>query len=99
MLLEDAPDILRLLANYNYFEDAKMLEIVATLPSAVNIDMSIATVQRWKGIQQRYNKPMRVYAFSYNPAVEKLFMRLIQEQENIFLTPIPGEWRGKLSNA
>lgn len=99
MLLEDCSNIIQLLANYNYFEDSKTLELVTTLPSAVDIDVSIATVQRWKELQKRYNKPLRIYAYSYNPEVEKLFLRLIQESENIFLTPIPGEWKGRITYA
>lgn len=99
MLLEDGPDIIRLLENYNYSDNAECLEIITTLPSAVNIDVFIATVNRWREIQRRYNKPLRVYAFSYNTKVEKIFMRLVQEHDEILLTPIPGVWKGDVRHA
>lgn len=99
MLIEDCSDIVRVLKNYNYFEDLEIVEIMATMPSAVNVDVFIATVNRWRELQQMYNKPLRVYAYSYNPTVEKMFMQLIQPHEQIFLTPIPGEWRGRIRHA
>jgi len=99
LLLDDSADLVTQLAKYNYFEDAPTLEIKTTLPSAVNGNLAIAAVRRWREISERYNKPLRVYAYSYNDAVEKLFLRLIQEHDNIFLSVIPGEWRYTLNNA
>lgn len=99
VLLEDGPDIIRLLENYNYSGNTEYLEIITTLPSAINIDVFIATVNRWREIQKRYNKPLRVYAFSYNTEVEKMYMRLVQEHDAILLTPIPGDWKGSIEHA
>lgn len=99
MLVDDCHDIVRVLKNYNYFEGADQIEIMATLPSAINIDVFIGMVNRWRELQEMYDKPLRIYAYSYNSQVEKMFMRLIQEHDKILLTPIPGEWKGRILHA
>lgn len=99
LIMDDSADLVAKLARYNYFENAKTLEIKTTLPSAVNGNLAIAAVKRWRELSERYGKPIRVYAYSYNDAVEKLFLRLIQEHDDIYMSVIPGEWRNTFNDA
>lgn len=95
LLLEDCPNIVKMLSNYDFNNNPEYLELKTTLPAAINIDVFIATVQRWKEIQRMYKKKLRIYAYSYNDTVEKYFQRLLQDHEDILLTVIPGALKGK----
>ena len=98
-LVEDNPNVLANLIDAGYNPDSEIVEILTTLPAAVDIDVFIGTVMRWVNICEYFNRPIRVYAWSYNQDTEKIFTQLVQERKEVFLTPLPGYLRGELSHA
>ena len=93
-LIEDNNNIISNLIEGGYTPDSEVVEIVTDLPSAVDIDVCIGTVMRWKSIREYFNRPIRIYAWSYNVVVEKYFLQLVQETDDVLLTVLPGELKG-----
>lgn len=93
-LVEDNTNIIADLIEAGYNPDSELVEMVTDLPSAVDIDVCIGTVMRWKNIREYFNRPIRIYAWSYNVIVEKYFLQLVQEVSDITLTVLPGELKG-----
>lgn len=90
-MVEDGPDVISKLAKIGITKGCENVSITTTLPSIINVDVFIATLQRWKNIQRYFDAPLRIWAVCYNTSVEKFMLDIVQEQENIFLTVIPGE--------
>lgn len=90
-LIKDGPEVVTNLYRAGYEKGCEEVAISTTLPSVVNIDVFIGTLQRWRNIQQTFGAPLRIWATCYNTSVEKYMLSLVQEQDKLFLTIIPGE--------
>ena len=95
----DCPDVICKIVQLGYHMDNEVVEIATVLPSALDISVNIGMVQRWRDISKYFNKPVRIYGWSYNTEVEKCFLSLVQEKKDIFLTVLPGELRGEKKHA
>lgn len=70
-------------------EDTEVIEIVVELPAAVDIDIIISHVQRWREIQKTFNRDLRVYAWSYSTDVEKRLLSCVQHMSRVCVTILP----------
>ena len=75
-----------------------VIEFKVELPEQPNPDLYIALVSRWEEIHQHFNRPVRAYAYVYNPMSEKYIERLLTDHADIFVTIIPGYLR-RIGNA
>lgn len=98
-LVTDCPDVISKIVQLGYDRDTEVIELVTVLPSALDISVNIGMVQRWRDISKYFGRPVRIYGWSYNTAVEKCFLSLVQEKADIFLTVLPGELRGEKKHA
>lgn len=92
-LIHDSNDILVKLTKMQP-DSSRPIEIVAELPAAISPDIIIGTVQRWREIQKHFNCELRVYAWSYNPDVEKYVMKCVQPMDRVLVTPLPTSLKG-----
>lgn len=88
-LPQDSADILHKLDKLRPNDSEAPVEILAELPAAVNIDIIIAMVSRWHEIQLFMKKPLRVFAWSSEGAVEKYVAGLVGPIDNLYLTVLP----------
>ena len=89
----DSDQPLREISNFEY--PAETVEIMAELPSYLNFGICDAQIRKWKDIQAAIQKPLRVYAVSYNIAVEKWVTAALRNDEDICITIIPCEWKAR----
>jgi hypothetical protein len=64
----------------------EIIEIEGTLPVNVNLHAMLAKIRRWNELSERFNRPVRIYAGSYNLGIEKLMQSLLLEYDNIYLS-------------
>lgn len=87
-LVKDSPDILYKL-NKLATPKGQPIEIVAELPAAVDPDIILGNVQRWREIQKYFDCDLRVYAWTYNTEVEKYLLGSVQHMSRIAVTTLP----------
>lgn len=92
-VMRDSEDILYKLTKLKTPED-QPIEIVTELPAALATDIIIGNVQRWREIQKHFNCELRIYAWSYNPVVEKFVMQAVQNMPKVMITVLPSYLRG-----
>lgn len=94
-LPEDTDNLLYKIEHSNQV-DAEEIEIVSYLPARLDADIILGYIMRWREVQKYFNKPMRVYAWSYQPDVEKYILKCLMHNNNIFVTMLPVKLREKL---
>lgn len=87
-LVHDAPDILYKLSKLATPE-GKPIEIVSELPAAIDPDIILGHVQRWRDIQVHFNRDLRIYAWSYTTEVEKYLQGCLVNMSHIHVTTLP----------
>lgn len=98
-LVTDCPDVISKIVQLGYDQDSEVIELATVLPSALDISVNIGLVQRWRDIGKYFDRPVRIYGWSYNTEVEKCLLSLVQEKKDVFLTVLPGELRGEKKHA
>ncbi len=94
-MVKDAPDVLYQLSQIKFTSADEPAEILTELPAAVNVDIILGMVNRWREVQVQMNRPLRVYAWSGERCVEKYVMGCVQRFPDICLTPLPIRLRRK----
>lgn len=92
-VMKDSPDILYKLTRLAT-PKGQPIEIVTDLPAALAPDIIIGDVQRWREIQKHFDCELRVYAWSYNPVVEKFVLQAVQQMPKVMVTVLPSYLRG-----
>ena len=92
-VMKDSPDILYKLSRLST-PKGEPVEIVTELPAALAPDIIIGDVQRWREIQKHFDCELRVYAWSYNPVVEKFVLQAVQNMSRVMVTVLPSYLRG-----
>lgn len=92
-VMRDSEDILYKLSKLSTPE-GQPIEIVTDLPAALAPDIIIGNVQRWREIQKHFDCELRIYAWSYNPVVEKFVLQAIQNMPKVMVTVLPSYLRG-----
>lgn len=92
-LMHDSSDILYKITKLTP-PDGKPIEIVAELPAALDPEIIIGHVQRWREIQMHFDRELRVYAWTYNAVVEKYVMSCVQTMPKVLVTPLPMSLKG-----
>lgn len=87
-LMKDSPDILYKLSQLATPE-GQPIEIVSELPAAIEPNIIIGYVQRWREIQKYFNRDLRVYAWSYSTDVEKYLQNCVQHMSHLTVTTLP----------
>lgn len=92
-MMKDSEDILYKL-NKLETPEGRPVEIVAELPAAIHVDLIVGTVQRWSDLQKHLDRELRIYAWSYNPKVEKYVQNLVRNMPNVLVTVLPMYLKG-----
>lgn len=87
-LIVDSPDILYKL-NRLSTPKGQPIEIVTELPSAIDPDIILGNVQRWREVQKYFDCELRIYAWTYNTEVEKYLLGCVQHMSKIAVTTLP----------
>lgn len=91
-LPEDTGNVIYAVSNSNQVAE-KEIEIVSYLPARLEADIILGYVTRWREVQKYFNKPLRVYAWSYQPDVEKYILKCLAHNKDILVTMLPIKWR------
>lgn len=88
-LVKDGPDVIYKLSQAPIPDGDRPIEILADLPAAIDIDIILGHVKRWREIQLYFNRPLRVYAWSSQLIVEKYVLGCMQRLEQVSMTVLP----------
>ena len=70
-------------------DDERPIEIISELPERFIPDILLATVNRWRDVSKYFNKPIRVYGWCYDDAVEKYIQQMVCARDGVQLTVLP----------
>ena len=66
-----------------------VIEIQTELPEVIHTNLMLGSMRRWLEIRDYYKRPVRIYAISDNPAVEKYVVGLVNNYKDMYITIIP----------
>lgn len=92
--VDSDPDILVQISKYHYIKP-DTVDIRAELSSSDYEPAILAQFYRWCEIAQRVNKPLHIFALSYNIDVERKVYKLLNSTPDITITVIPGKWKAR----
>lgn len=87
-VVRDSADILYKLNKIDAEDDAP-IEIVSELPAAIDSNIILSYVMRWREIQKYFGRELRVYTWSYTTEVEKYVLGLVQNMSKVSVTVLP----------
>lgn len=82
-------NITDVMKTYSFGNLPDILEIQTELPDVVLPQLLLGSVSRWVELRDYYSRPIRIYAVSDNPLVEKYIVGLVNNYKDLYITIIP----------